>query len=119
MRYIRYAFLAAVAVVLIIVALANREMVTLSLLPDGVVSYVGQNFSYQLPQFVIIFLAMVLGLLIGFVWEWMREHKLRVEARAVTREKHMLEREVKGLKRKSNEGKDEVLALLDDATAKA
>ena len=119
MRYIRYAFLAAVAVVLIVLALANRDMATLSLLPGDMADYVGQNFSYQLPQFVIIFAAIVLGLLIGFVWEWMREHKLRAEARVVSREKQKLEREVKGLKRKTNEGKDEVLALLDDASAKA
>ena len=119
MRYIRYAFLAAVAIVLIVLALANRDMVTLQLLPGDMASYVGLNFTYQLPQFMIIFLAIVLGLLIGFVWEWLREHKHRAEARSATREKARLEREVKGLKRKSNEGQDEVLALLDDASAKA
>jgi uncharacterized integral membrane protein len=119
MRYIRYAFLAAVAIVLIVVALANREMVTLQLLPADMAGYVGQNFSYQLPQFVIIFLAIVVGLLIGFVWEWMREHKHRVEGRKATRAKEQLERQVKGLKRRSSEGQDDVLALLDDATAKA
>jgi uncharacterized membrane protein len=81
--------------------------------------YVGQNFSYQLPQFVIIFLAIVVGLLIGFVWEWMREHKHRVEGRKATREKERLERQVKGLKRQTNDGQDDVLALLDDASAKA
>jgi uncharacterized integral membrane protein len=118
MRYIRYAFLAAIAIVLIVVALANREAATLRLLPEDMAGYVGQNFSYQLPQFVIIFLAIVVGLLIGFVWEWMREHKLRSGARQVEREKNKLEREVKGLKRKSNEGKDDVLALLDDASLK-
>jgi putative membrane protein len=119
MRYIRYAFLAAIAIVLIVVALANREMVTLNLLPADMAGYVGQNFSYQLPQFVIIFLAIVVGLLIGFVWEWMREHKIRVEGRRANRDKVRLEREVKGLKRKTNEGQDDVLALLDDATSKA
>ncbi len=119
MRYIRYAFLAAIAVVLIVLALANREVATLSLLPGDLAGYVGQNFSYQLPQFVIIFLSIVIGLLIGFVWEWLREHKLRADARRVEREKNQLEREVKGLKRKTNEGKDDVLALLDDASLKA
>lgn len=119
MRYIRYAFLASIAIVLIVVALANREMVTLQILPGDIAGYVGQNFSYQLPQFVIIFLAIIVGLLIGFVWEWMREHKHRVEGRRATRAKEQLERQVKGLKRKAGEGKDDVLALLDDATSKA
>lgn len=119
MRYIRYAFLAAIAIVLIVVALANRDMVTLNLLPADMAGYVGQNFSYQLPQFVIIFLAIVVGLLIGFVWEWMREHKHRVYGRRANREKEKLERQVKGLKRQTKEGQDDVLALLDDVSAKA
>lgn len=119
MRYIRYAFLASIAIALIIVALANRDMVTLNLLPADMAGYVGQNFSYQLPQFVIIFLAIVVGLLIGFVWEWLREHKYRAEGRRAASEKQKLERQVKGLKKKSNEGQDDVLALLDDAAAKA
>lgn len=119
MHYLRYAFLAAVALVLIVMALANRGAVTLSLLPDDMAAYAGMNFSYQLPLFVVIFLAIVLGLLIGFVWEWFREHKHRAEARSATRDKKALEREVKGLKRRQNAGKDEVLALLDDTSAKA
>ncbi|MEP5760441.1 MAG: LapA family protein [Litoreibacter sp.] len=115
MRYLRYAFLALVALVLIIMAVANRDMVTLSLLPEDIAGRAGFNFSYQLPQFIIIFLSIALGLLIGFVWEWFREHKLRAEARSVVREKTQLERQIKGMKRKASEGKDEVLALLDDA----
>lgn len=119
MRYIRYAFLAAVAIVLIVLALANRDLVTLHLLPSDMAGYVGQNFSYQLPQFVIIFLAIVLGLFIGFFWEFLREHKYRAEGRTALRDKQKLESEVKGLKRKTNEGQDDVLALLDDTSLKA
>lgn len=119
MRYIRYAFLATVAILLIILAIANRELVTLKLLPAEMVEYVGMNFSYELPQFVIIFLAVGLGFTIGWIWEWMREHKTRVEGRKANRAKEQLERQVKGLKRKTDEGRDDVLALLDDASAKA
>lgn len=117
MRYIRYLFLAAIGISLILVALANRGMVTIKLLPEEMAAYLGQPLEYQLPLFVVIFGGIVVGLLIGFVWEWFREHKHRADARAQKREKEKLEREVKGLKRKSNEGKDEVLALLDDSTA--
>ena len=116
MRYIRYAFLAAIAIVLIVVALANRDMVTLNLLPADMAGYVGQNFSYQLPQFVIIFLAIVVGLLIGFVWEWLREYKIRAQVGRKDREVTRLSREVNRLKEEKNEGKDEVLALLDEAS---
>lgn len=117
MHYIRYAFLAIVGISLILVALANRTSVELKLLPEEIAAYVGQPLTYQLPLFVVIFGGLVAGLLIGFVWEYFREHKHRVEARTQKREKEKLEREVKGLKSQANEGKDEVLALLDDASA--
>lgn len=115
MKYLRYLFLAVVGLCLILVALANRAAVTVKVLPEEMAAYLGQPLSYQLPLFVIIFAAIVIGLLIGFVWEWFREHKHRADARAQRREKEQLAREVKGLKRKSNEGRDEVLALLDDS----
>ena len=117
MRYIRYVFMAVVGLSLILVALANRSMVTIKLLPEELAAYLGQPLSYDLPLFVVIFGGIIVGLLIGFVWEWFREHKHRVDGRMQKREKEKLEREVRGLKRKSNEGKDEVLALLDDSTA--
>ena len=43
MRYIRYAFLAVLAIALVSVALANRGMVTLTLLPSGLSDMAGLN----------------------------------------------------------------------------
>ena len=116
MRYLRYLFLAAVGFCLLIVALANRGSVPLQLIPDEMAAYMGQPMSLEMPLFVIIFVAIVVGLLIGFVWEWFREHKHRADARAQKREKEQLARQVRGLKAQKAEGKDEVLALLEDAS---
>ncbi|GAA3867844.1 LapA family protein [Celeribacter arenosi] len=115
MRTIRYLFLAALAVVLVTVALANREPVTLALLPSELGRVVGVDFSVSLPLYVVIFGAIVAGLLIGFFWEWMREHKHRAAARDNHLAKQRLSREVKRLKtdKAKSEG-DEVLALLDN-----
>ncbi len=114
MRYLRYAFLAIVGICLILVALANRTSVQLKLLPEEIAAYVGQPLTYSLPLFVVIFGGLVAGLLIGFVWEYFREHKHRVEARTEKREREKLERQVKGLKSQAPGGEDDVLALLDD-----
>jgi hypothetical protein len=54
--------------------------------------------------------------LIGFVWEWLREHKHRAEAARRTREVEALERELRREKRLKNQDQDEVLALLDEAS---
>jgi putative membrane protein len=113
MKYIRYLFLLCLAVVLISVALANRDMVQLQLLPEGLARVIGMNQAITLPLFVVIFGGVVAGLLIGFFWEWLREHKHRAEVSRKEREVGKLEREVKKLKGEKNQGKDEVLALLD------
>ena len=114
MRYIRYAFLAALAVVLVTVALANRGTVTLNLLPADLAVLSGVSMSISLPLFVVIFGAIVAGLLIGFVWEWMREYKHRSAASTHKREKEQLAREVSKLKTdKAKKEGDEVLALLE------
>lgn len=116
MRYIRYAFLASLGVVLISVALANRGMVTLTLLPTPMGDLLNFNLSVSLPLFIVIFLGIGAGLLIGFVWEYLREHKHRAAAGVAQRNLKNSEREVRRLKGKANEEKDEVLALLDEAS---
>jgi len=54
MRYIKYLFLGTTAVVLIVVALANRGMVTLRVLPDGLAGLFGGPFEIRLPLFLVI-----------------------------------------------------------------
>lgn len=115
MKYIRYTFWGIVAICLIIVGLANREMTTLRAMPDRLGDLLGISPTIELPLFVVLFLGVALGLLIGFLWEWLREHRIRSDARAKQREVTQLKREVDRLKDEKNEGQDEVLALLDKA----
>ncbi|WP_171052630.1 lipopolysaccharide assembly protein LapA domain-containing protein [Ruegeria sediminis] len=115
MRYIRYAFLAALGIVLVSVSLANFALVELKLMPDELAGLLGFNFSVSLPLFLVVLGGVAAGLVIGFIWEWLREHKHRRQADVKKREVRQLEREVNKLKKKQNEGKDEVLALLDEA----
>lgn len=114
MRYIRYAFLAALAIVLISVSLANREAVTLRLVPEDMAGLLGLGWSMQMPLFVVVLGGIAAGLVVGFVWEWLREHRHRREASLRAREVAKLENEVVRLKGQKHEGKDEVLAILDE-----
>ena len=115
MRYIRYAILALIAIAIVSVALANREQVTLQLLPEAFAHYMGRNWSITLPQFIVILGGAVGGLIFGFVWEWIREHKHRRQVGRTRREIKRLEREVGRLSEEKHAGKDEVLAILDEA----
>ena len=116
MRYIRYACIATFAVALIAVALANREVVSLRLVPTEVSGWFAMTPAMEMPLFIVIFGSIVVGLLVGFVWEWIREHNQRAEAARQAREMRRLQREVARLKGEKHEGKDEVLALLDEAS---
>ena len=113
-RYLRYLFLAALGLCLVIVALANRDIVTLSLLPDSMATFAGINWNIRMPLFLVIFGAIIAGLLIGFVWEWLRESRQRAEAARAKREAETLGREVKRLKARPAAEQDDVLALLED-----
>ena len=113
MKLIRYVFWALVAICLITVGLANRGEVTLRAMPEMVAGIVGVSPDITLPLYVVIFLGVAAGLLIGFFWEWIREYKHRAEARDKGREVAQLQREMKRMTREKHEGKDEVLALLE------
>ncbi len=116
MRYIRYASIAIFAVALILVALANRGMVTVRVLPDEVAHLAALNPSYDVPLFIVIFGGVLSGLVTGFIWEWIREHQERAAAARQTREMNRLRGELRRLKGEKHQGKDEVLALLDEAS---
>ncbi|MEQ3709538.1 lipopolysaccharide assembly protein LapA domain-containing protein, partial [Tateyamaria sp.] len=68
------------------------------------------------PLFIVILGSIIAGLLVGFVWEWVREYGQRAEAARQAREMRRLEREVARLKVEKHEGQDEVLALLEQAS---
>ncbi len=114
MRYIRYLILLAIAASLITVALANRAPVTLNLLPEDLSLMLGFGESVTLPLFLVILGGVVVGLLLGFVWEWLREHKYRAEAAQQRAARNALVREVEKIKVKNPAATDDVLALLED-----
>lgn len=118
MRYLKYLFLLIVAGCLLVLALANRGPVTLNLLTPELEGLTGMAYAITLPLYAVVFGGIAAGILIGYVLEWFREHKHRVEARRRTAEAKTLAREVVRLKDKQNEGKDEILALVEDAPRK-
>ncbi|MCS6622486.1 LapA family protein [Roseibacterium beibuensis] len=116
MRYMKYLFLIVVAIGLVVLAMANRDPVSLTILPSELALWTGVDYAIELPLFLVILGGFVTGALVGFIWEWLREHRHRAAAATNKREARKLEREVETLKGQKNEHKDEVLALIEDAS---
>ncbi len=114
MAYVRYAFAAVVALIFVTVAVANRSIIEVKLLPDTLAALVGGNVGIQLPLFLVLGLAIGAGLLLGFVWEWFREHAYRAEAAQLRREKEAMRSELKRVEKVAPQTrKDDVLALVE------
>lgn len=125
MRAIRLFLLFLLAIVLIFIALANRDLITVSLLPGGLAPVFGGQWSMTMPVFLALFLAMIFGLIVGLVWEWLREAGHRAEARARAQQIERLSRELDALRRARPDAppparapEDEVLAILAEAEAR-
>lgn len=116
MQYIRYASIAIFALALVLIALANRDFVSLRILPDELAGFAALNPTYDLPLYLVIYGGILIGLIVGFVWEWIREAGERRAAARQARELASLRAEVKRLKKDQNKDKDEVLALLDQTS---
>jgi putative membrane protein len=113
-RYLRLILLGLMGLSLLTVALANRAPVTLRLLPDDLAALTGLSWAMDLPLLLVIFGGIIAGVLIGFVWEWFREHGHRATASQKSREVAKLERELAVLKDSTSvPPQDDVLALLE------
>ncbi len=112
MRAIRVLFLGVLAVALITVAMANRGPLSVRLLPAEVSRLVGFDWEITLPTFVVLFAAGVIGLALGFLWEWLREHKHRARAASERRERQRLEQEFSKAGN-SSASHDEVIEILE------
>jgi len=68
MRFVKYLFMALVGIGLIVVALANRGVTTVNILPGDFAQFLPIPNSYSMPLFLVILAGVLAGLLIGFFW---------------------------------------------------
>ncbi len=109
MRTIKLILLALILVAIVVLSLANRESVVLHLLPEGMSRIM--PLSLEVPLFVVSLVSIVVGMVLGYLLEWFREHKHRKRATVKAREADQLARENERLRRK-NKPDDDVLALI-------
>jgi uncharacterized integral membrane protein len=88
--------LVPLAVIIIAFAIANRQIVTVSLDPFGSAQPAA---AVTLPLFALIIVLLIVGVLIGGMAAWQRQSKWRRNARHLEREVNDLRAEVDLLKR--------------------
>ncbi len=118
LRFLRILFLAVLGIILLAVASANLEPVTVRALPKEMATVFGSDWQFQLPLFIVIFAGILAGLGIGLVWEWFREAKHRAALAEHKRETGQLRREMSKLRTETRKPDDDVLALLEGGAAK-
>src|SRR6476659_10341652 len=89
--------LVPLAAVIIIFAVANRQSVTVSFDPFSATS---PAYAVTLPLFVLIFVLLILGVLVGGVAAWIGQARWRRTARKLDGEVRVLHQELDAIRRR-------------------
>jgi hypothetical protein len=77
-KFVTIVILVPLTIVIVMFAVANRQIVTVSFDPFDTVN---PAFAMTAPLFILIFVLVGAGVLVGGIATWLRQHKWRVRAR--------------------------------------
>ena len=98
MRYIKLLAWILVGVLLIIFALGNNQTVQVYLFPNIFSNTLIARSIFPMPLFIIVYLVLLIGVIFGFVFEYLRQYKYRLNLRKYKKEMNSLRAEVQELK---------------------
>jgi uncharacterized integral membrane protein len=77
-KFVTLAILIPLAIVIVMFAVANRETITVSFDPFDAAH---PAYALKMPLFILIFVLVGLGVVVGGIAAWLRQHKWRMRAR--------------------------------------
>ena len=77
-KFLAAAVLIPLAIIIVMFAVANRGIVTVTFDPF---SSANPAFALKMPLFIFIFVLLGIGVLVGGIAAWLKQHKWRVRAR--------------------------------------
>jgi uncharacterized integral membrane protein len=86
-KFVSALVLVPLGIVLVLFAVANREVVTLTFDPFDRAQ---PAFALRMPLFLLSFVLVGIGVLIGSFATWLRQHRWRARAREAEREARLL-----------------------------
>ena len=97
--------LVPLAIVILMFAVANREIVTVSFDPFNSADPAA---SVRVPLFVLVFVLVILGVIVGGIATWLRQSEYRKAARRRDSDVYALRREIEVLNARLADGGDGV-----------
>ena len=77
-KFVAIAILVPLAVIIVMFAVANREIITISFDPFDSAH---PAYALKMPLFMLIFVLVGVGVVVGGIASWLRQHKWRMRAR--------------------------------------
>lgn len=99
-KTLAFLILAPLALAIVALAVANRQTVTVSFDPF---STAAPAYVAQVPLFLLVFLLVIAGVLIGGIAAWMKQGRWRKRARRLKAHLQRAEAEIERLKRRAGE----------------
>ena len=103
MRTLKFVIAALIALVILVICVANHQMVQVKLWPDLTGYGLPDAPSQALPFFVFPVITGFVGFAFGLLFEWFREFGVRKTARRATREAEALKAKVEELTRDADD----------------
>ena len=113
MRYFKLLIWVLVSIILVIFALGNNQAVQVYLLPSTFTHTLVSRSIFSIPLFIVVYLALLIGVVFGFIFEYFREYKYRLDLRKNKKELRSLRIEVQELKLKTVNADLKTLSNLD------
>lgn len=114
MRFLSYSFFFLLTFVIIMLAVANRQLVRVNFFPDFTTYGVPPSPGHHVPLFAVALICGTLGFILGAAREYLRESRLRRESNRRRKELGALKREVdelKGAQKQTKDDDDDLLLL--------
>ena len=113
MRYIKLLAWVLVGVLFVIFALGNNQTIQVYLFPNIFSNTMIPRSLFPMPLFIIIYLVLLIGVIFGFVFEYFRQYKYRLNLRKYKKEMNSLRAEVQELKSRTANVDLKILNKLD------
>ena len=98
MRYFKLVAWVLVGLLLFIFALGNNQTVQVYLFPNIFSNTLIARSIFPMPLFIIVYVVLLIGVIFGFVFEYFRQYKYRLNLRKYKKEMNSLRAEVQELK---------------------